>query len=1114
MTARPWLVTLCGRTAVEAPDGRVATLAGAQLPAVLAVLALADGPVAKERVAEAVWGEDLSPHWSGALRGLVTRLRRSLVEIGLDADAVTSDGRTLALVVPGGLVTDLGRATEDLEAATAAAADGAHAVAADRAGAAARVLARPFLAAVDTEWSLHGRLGVEALAERAARIEVAELTAAGRPGEAAGRARAHLDDHPLDEPVHHLLVEALLADGRQGEAVRAHADLERVLATELGIAPARRTTALLADIAPSAVRRPRWGGGRHDGPFVGRDDEMAALEAAWTEAVAEGRPVLVVLEGPAGIGKTRLVRQMAARRAAAGAAVAWGRAHAGDRRAFSPVTDLLDDAVDADPGIVRRVGANAAGLAPLLPALAAHGVEASVPVEDTVARSHLFTAARAVLAAFAERPALAVLDDVHWAPADGVALLETCLDGLDRPLVVVATTRPRRPGDADPLAAAAGVVATERIRLAALDVDEVTELLAGHAAPFTDAERRAGSSVHGRTGGLPFLANEVRRATDRGRSLDPGTVPEVVRAWVGAQAAALPSPSVDVLDTAAVIGERVDIGVLGRSLVDRDIDLASAVDQLVASGLLHDEGAGTVAFVHAMSHDAVLDRLGPGRRSQLHARVAAALAERLPLDGRSAELAFHYAQAGPGARSLAAAHAERAGQEAMALGAWLQAETLFGEAVEAAEVVALGVRATIGLGQARLRQARFAEARTALEEAEARAARHDLPFERAEAVLALVGRAGRGVATDRPRQAAQLRAAIAALETAPGAGGDDERRRQVLLSHLERELAVSLLLTAPAAERDALLVRALERAEAAVPVDEACRAAALLAQRMGSEDHRPLARRLADSAEVLALPADQLPPDLRLLASCYRHADLVQAGRHDAAAEVLAAAETIVRSYPDPYWRWATATWRVLGLVVAGDLDAAEQAALAAAALLPHVPEAEACLGVNLCDLRLYQHRSGEVVGALAHAVERHPEIPCYRAVLALCAAEAGDLASAEVAYRWFAIAGFVNLPEDTNRLLGLAVLAHVAADLGDADGAAVLAELLTPHRGEWVVLDCYGGGGASWGPVAHALARLAQVGGRPHDAEVLFAEATGQARTAPLVLERIATHRDEAVSR
>ena len=64
----------------------------------------------------------------------------------------------------------------------------------------------------------------------------------------------------------------------------------------------------------------------------------------------------------------------------------------------------------------------------------------------------------------------------------------------------------------------------------------------------------------------------------------------------------------------------------------------------------------------------------------------------------------------------------------------------------------------------------------------------------------------------------------------------------------------------------------------------------------------------------------------------------------------------------------------------------------------------------------------------------------------------------------------FRSIPADTNRLLTLAVLADVAATLGDAPGAAELTELLAPHAGRHVLLNCFGGGGAYWGPVATQL--------------------------------------------
>jgi hypothetical protein len=89
-----------------------------------------------------------------------------------------------------------------------------------------------------------------------------------------------------------------------------------------------------------------------------------------------------------------------------------------------------------------------------------------------------------------------------------------------------------------------------------------------------------------------------------------------------------------------------------------------------------------------------------------------------------------------------------------------------------------------------------------------------------------------------------------------------------------------------------------------------------------------------------------------------------------------------------------------------------------------------------------------------------------------LAPVESGDLAGA-AAYRYFAALGF-ELPADSNWLLAAAALADTCVTLGDADGAAELARLLEPWADRHVILNCYGGGGAYWGPVAHHLGRLA----------------------------------------
>jgi hypothetical protein len=143
----------------------------------------------------------------------------------------------------------------------------------------------------------------------------------------------------------------------------------------------------------------------------------------------------------------------------------------------------------------------------------------------------------------------------------------------------------------------------------------------------------------------------------------------------------------------------------------------------------------------------------------------------------------------------------------------------------------------------------------------------------------------------------------------------------------------------------------------------------------------------------------------------------------------------------------------------------------------------------------------------LAGAAEQHPEIPAYRAVLAFCASEAGDVDRARTMLRTFDDVGYTNLPVDTNRFLALALLGHVAADLHDEAAGRSLRALLEPYREQWVVLPCYGGGGASWGPTAHALARLAALAGDRVGADAEFARALELARHTPLARARIEAH-------
>jgi len=149
--------------------------------------------------------------------------------------------------------------------------------------------------------------------------------------------------------------------------------------------------------------------------------------------------------------------------------------------------------------------------------------------------------------------------------------------------------------------------------------------------------------------------------------------------------------------------------------------------------------------------------------------------------------------------------------------------------------------------------------------------------------------------------------------------------------------------------------------------------------------------------------------------------------------------------------------------------------------------------------------KSGPILDALMRAATaENPQIPAFRAVLALCCAEAGDLVGARDAYGYFTARAF-ELPADSNWLLAVSVLADTCATLGDREGAVLLEALLDPWSERQVILNCYGGGGSYWGPVAHHPVRLAAVRGDRARARALLQRAVelGDDFRAPLFAAR-----------
>ncbi|HWN26128.1 MAG TPA: AAA family ATPase, partial [Actinomycetospora sp.] len=377
--------------------------------------------------------------------------------------------------------------------------------------------------------------------------------------------------------------------------------------------------------------------------FVGRVRALARLSAVLDEAAC-GRARLVLVAGEAGIGKTTLVAEAAAR---GGLCVGWGTCADADRRpAFWPWTVALRGLLAADPVTAAELVAPDAGeLARLLPEVAAEPVDGPVPDDAGPARLRLFDAVAGLLERWARRhPSLLVLDDLQWADDSSLALLDHVARGhRPVPLVVVGCYRDDELGDAT--ATVLGELAThaEPVALGGLGPEEVHALVREVAGPA--AADRWAEDVHHRTAGHPFLVRQLGAALADATDAAPG-LPAAARGLVLRRTARL-SPACRVLvEVAAVAGGDLAPDVLGDVCGRTAAEVAALVEEGVTGGVLARHGGRTV-LAHDLVRESVVDALPLQRRLALHGRLADALERRVSAGGAAvpADLARHTAAA-------------------------------------------------------------------------------------------------------------------------------------------------------------------------------------------------------------------------------------------------------------------------------------------------------------------------------------------------------------------------------------------------------------------------------------------------------------------------------------
>jgi class 3 adenylate cyclase len=386
----------------------------------------------------------------------------------------------------------------------------------------------------------------------------------------------------------------------------------------------RKLQATWRATAPVGIRPRR---GAHVGPFVGREVELAQLEAAVDGAIAERRPSVVSIVGIAGIGKSRLSWELERRLSGRPAAIRWFNGRASDYRdagTFAPLAEIVRHLLGLPDGaagrsVRLRIRTNVerlaeddgerAWLTAALQTLLIPGTPASSDQAD------LFAAWRHFIELGATKtPTVIVFEDAQWAAPELLDFIEQLArTSITGPLVVTVLSRPEL---ADARPAWLDGERTLDVRLGRVSESAVDELLVATYPELTPAARRR---VRERADGVPLYAVElVRMLLDRGalsgEELEAVTadLPPTLRALIGARVDALPADPRRTLLAASVLGGSFARSALVAVAADEP-RVAASLPILVQRDFLVDE-RDVVRFVQGLVRDVAHRTLGRRER--------------------------------------------------------------------------------------------------------------------------------------------------------------------------------------------------------------------------------------------------------------------------------------------------------------------------------------------------------------------------------------------------------------------------------------------------------------------------------------------------------------------
>lgn len=822
-------------------------------------------------------------------------------------------------------------------------------------------------------------------------------------------------------------------------------------------------------------------GAEGSGTFVGRDGPRARIRAAFRDSLT-GKARVVLVSGEAGIGKTALLTEAAREAADGGATTAWATCWDADRApGYWPWAQVVRQMVDrAEGGTLDAVSDDdRAELARLVPERGG-GAPTVEELDSGRAQFRLFDAVARWLERSARRqPTVVTFDDLQWADASSLALLEFVVRA-HRPVPLLLLGAYRHDELRDDVAALFADIElrADNVRLQGLSVAEVRELL--QRTGGGEVAERWGEDVHGRTGGHPFLVRELSHALATQEPAD--VVPAAVHDVIASRLRRVSADCRRLLDAAAVAGNEVLPDVLGDVLDLPAATVAAQLDDAIRAGVLTGAvcGPGRARFAHDLYRETIYAHLSTPRRLELHRQIGAGLERRLERGGAvfPGEVARHFAAAGAvdgpdraihwaleaaGADRARLAFAEAAAQLSRVRGALDSA----GVAVATSALVDL----VVAQADAESRAGNADRARELLSEAHVHAVRLDDP-ERLSAVALGLQRLGARFAMPRDEVVALLDEARRAVEG----------RAPAVEAQVTASLARELWHHSVPKDRD----RARPLSEQAVTIargldDPATLAACLLARHDVLWTPGAAAERVDVGREIVAL-AERAGDDERRSEGHLLTANALLETGSPAFRTELDAFLRLEDRLGQPRHDYLALTRRAAMALLDGSLDEAERLVDAAAALGDRIgePDTGNVRMSQLLEVARARGEPGQLRATAAMAVAWWVGIPsCAHAVAAGLLADAGDILGARRALDTVRELG--TWREDRSYVWSVLVggLTAAAARLGDLDLSRELLAELAPLAGACAVngaVVCFMGSHAHWaGVAAKALGRTEQ---------------------------------------